>query len=71
MRTYTDGTMAFPVQCADWSEACDCAVERDRPVIVAVTENGIRRTARVYPSRQYEFLKTEPAPSGEESARHA
>lgn len=61
--------MAFPIRCRDWSEACDCAVERDRPIVVAVPDDGRVAIAKVYPSRDYRILRHEPEPARAKGAR--
>jgi hypothetical protein len=49
MREYADGTYEKPVKCYCWSEACDVAVERNRPIFAVVQVE--KQFGKVFPSR--------------------
>lgn len=58
---YDNGTRDKPVQCFDWSEACDVAVERDRPTWCRVhVDDESDALALVYPSRTYRIMRITP-----------
>ena len=52
MSEYPDGSRANPVLVWELGEACDVAVERDRPVYALLEESG--DIVKVFPSRHYE-----------------
>jgi len=50
-----DGTRHAPFRCEEYSEACDAAVECDRPIYCLVFEDSPEGTLiKVFPSRIYD-----------------
>ena len=56
---YLNGNRLNPVVCHDESEACDVAVERDRPIYARVANTG--SLLHVFPSRAYDIVGETPS----------